>query len=39
MQMKVLPSGDAELKTLADSLDPVRPPERSDDPVLTLKKE
>jgi hypothetical protein len=39
MQMKVLPGGDAELKTLADSLDPEHAPERRGDPTLTLKKE
>jgi hypothetical protein len=39
MQMKVRPDGDAELKTLADSLDAERAPGMRDDPTLTLKKE
>jgi len=39
LQMRLLPSGDAELKTLADGPDTVRAGERSDEPVLTLKKE
>jgi hypothetical protein len=39
MEMKVLASGDAELKTLADSLDPEHAPEMRGDPALTLEKE